>query len=178
MFQEVDPVLGPEMRSTGEVLGIAYSAGEAFYKAQEAASGALPMSGTVLISVNRKDKPEVVEIARAFYDDGFNIMATGTTYELISQSGIPAEKVKKLYEGQPNILDHMTNKKIQLIINTPVGKDSVHDDSYLRKAAIKQKIPYITTIAAARAAAEGIAVLKEQGNGNIHSLQKWHERIK
>ncbi|MCR5097553.1 MAG: carbamoyl-phosphate synthase large subunit [Lachnospiraceae bacterium] len=177
MFQEVDPVLGPEMRSTGEVLGISYSAGEAFYKAQEAANGALPLSGTVLISVNRKDKPEVVEIAKAFYDDGFKIMATGTTYELISQSGIPVEKVKKLYEGQPNILDHMTNKKIQLIINTPVGKDSVHDDSYLRKAAIKQKIPYITTIAAARAAAEGIAVLKEQGDGNIHSLQKWHERI-
>ncbi len=177
MFQEVDPILGPEMRSTGEVLGISYSAGEAFYKAQEAANGALPLSGTVLISVNRKDKPEVVEIARAFHDDGFDIMATGTTYELISQSGIPAQKVKKLYEGQPNILDHMTNKKIQLIINTPVGKDSVHDDSYLRKAAIKQKIPYITTIAAARAAAEGIAVLKEQGNGNIHSLQKWHQRI-
>ncbi len=177
MFQEVDPILGPEMRSTGEVLGISYSAGEAFYKAQEAANGALPLSGTVLISVNRKDKPEVVEIARAFHDDGFEIMATGTTYELISQSGIPAQKVKKLYEGQPNILDHMTNKKIQLIINTPVGKDSVHDDSYLRKAAIKQKIPYITTIAAARAAAEGIAVLKEQGDGNIHSLQKWHQRI-
>ncbi len=177
MFQEVDPVLGPEMRSTGEVLGISYSAGEAFYKAQEAASGALPLSGTVLISVNRKDKPEVVEIAKAFFDDGFSIMATGTTYELISQSGIPAQKVKKLYEGQPNILDHMTNKKISLIINTPVGKDSIHDDSYLRKAAIKQKIPYITTIAAARAAAEGIAVLKEQGDGNIHSLQKWHERI-
>ena len=177
MFQEVDPVLGPEMRSTGEVLGLARSFGEAFYKAEEAAGSKLPLEGTVLISVNEKDKPEVVEIARSFHEDGFRILATGRTYELIARAGIPAEKIKKLYEGRPNILDEMTNGKIQLVINSPVGKASIHDDSYLRKNAIKYKIPYITTIAAARAAAEGIRHMKESGSGNIHSLQKWHDRI-
>ena len=177
MFQEVDPVLGPEMRSTGEVLGLARTTGEAFFKAEEAAGGKLPLEGTVLISVNKKDKPEVVEIAKSFYDDGFRILATGSTYDLIKEAGIPAEKVKKLYEGRPNILDEMTNGKIQLIINSPVGKASIHDDSYLRKSAIKYRIPYITTIAAARAAAEGIRHMKESGSGNIHSLQRWHARI-
>ena len=177
MFQEVDPVLGPEMRSTGEVLGLARTTGEAFFKAEEAAGGKLPLEGTVLISVNKKDKPEVVEIAKSFYEDGFHILATGSTYELIKNAGIPAEKVKKLYEGRPNILDEMTNGKIQLIVNSPIGKASIHDDSYLRKSAIKYRIPYITTIAAARAAAEGIRHMKESGSGNIHSLQRWHARI-
>ncbi len=177
MFQEVDPILGPEMRSTGEVLGLSHSYGEAFYKAQEATQTKLPLSGTVLISVNRKDKAEVVDVARSFHEDGFDIVATGNTYELIHQAGIPATRVNKLYEGRPNVLDMITNGKIQLIVNSPVGKDSVHDDSYLRKAAIKGKIPYMTTIAAAKATASGIHYVKEHGQGDVHSLQALHSEI-
>ncbi len=177
MFQEVDPVLGPEMRSTGEVLGLSPSYGEAFYKAQEATQSKLPLSGTVLISVNRKDKAEVAEVAGMFAEDGFRILATGNTYEIIREAGIEAEKVKKLYEGRPNILDMITNGKIDLIVNSPVGKDSVHDDSYLRKAAIKAKIPYITTIAAARVTANGIRYMNEHGRGDVKSLQQLHSEI-
>lgn len=178
MFQEVDPVLGPEMRSTGEVLGLSPSYGEAFFKAQEGVQSKLPLSGTVLISVNRKDKAEVVEVAKSFSEDGFHILATGNTYELISDAGIPATKVKKLYEGRPNILDMITNGDIDLIINSPVGKDSVHDDSYLRKAAIKAKVPYMTTIAAAKATADGIHYVKTHQTGEIKSLQALHSEIK
>ncbi len=178
MFQEVDPVLGPEMRSTGEVLGLSRSYGEAFYKAQEATQSKLPLSGTVLISVNRKDKDEVVEVAREFADCGFRIIATGNTFEVITAAGIPAERVNKLYEGRPNILDLITNGKIDLIINSPIGKDSVHDDSYLRKAAIKGKIPYMTTIAAAKATASGIRYVKEHGNSEVKSLQELHSEIR
>ena len=177
MFQEVDPVLGPEMRSTGEVLGLSHSYGEAFYKAQEAIQSKLPLSGTVLISVNKRDKDEIVDIAKTFAGDGFQIIATGGTYDLIHEAGIPAEKVKKLYEGRPNILDMITNGDIQLIVNSPVGKDSVHDDSYLRKAAIKAKIPYMTTVAAAKATAEGIHYVKSHTSGEIKSLQVLHSEI-
>ena len=171
MFQEVDPVLGPEMRSTGEVLGLSKSYGEAFYKAQEGVGAKLPLGGTVLISVNRKDKEEVVEVAKAFADDGFKILATENTCKLIKEAGIEAEKVNKLSEGRPNILD--------LIVNSPVGKDSVNDDSYLRKGAIKAKIPYYTTIAAAKAAAEGIAYVKahQDQNEEVNSLQGLHAQI-
>ena len=177
MFQEVDPILGPEMRSTGEVLGLAPSYGEAFYKAQEATQAKLPLEGTVLISVNRKDKEEVVEVAKIFHEDGFKILATGTTYDLISQAGIPAEKVKKLYEGRPNVLDLITNGKVDLIVNSPVGKDSIHDDSYLRKAAIKAKVPYMTTIAAAKATAKGIRYVNKHGAEELKSLQELHSEI-
>ncbi|GAA0279094.1 carbamoyl-phosphate synthase large subunit [Faecalicatena contorta] len=177
MFPEVDPVLGPEMRSTGEVLGLSASYGEAFYKAQEATQTRLPLEGTVLISVSRKDKPEVAEIAKSFAEDGFKIIATGTTYDLIRENGIEADKVKKMYEGRPNVLDLITNGKIDLIVNTPVGKDSVHDDSYLRKAAIKAKIPYMTTMAAARTTAKGIKYIKEHGSGDVKSLQELHGEI-
>ena len=178
MFQEVDPILGPEMRSTGEVLGLSPYYGEAFYKAQEATQTKLPLGGTALISVNRKDKAEVVEIAKSIAEDGFKIIATGNTYELIREAGIAAERVNKLYEGRPNILDMITNGQIDFIVNSPVGKDSVHDDSYLRKAAIKAKIPYMTTIAAARAAAKGIRYVKEHGNGEVKSLQTLHSEIR
>ena len=178
MFQEVDPVLGPEMRSTGEVLGLSKSYGEAFFKAQEGVGSLLPLEGTVLISVNRKDKAEVVEVAKSFADNGFKILATGTTFDLITESGIEATKIKKLYEGRPNILDAITNGEIDIIVNSPVGKDSVNDDSYLRKAAVKAKIPYMTTIAAAKAAIEGIAAVKKNGNGEIKSLQALHSEIK
>lgn len=177
MFPEVDPVLGPEMRSTGEVLGLSTYYGEAFYKAQEAAQSPLPLEGTVLISVNRKDKKEIAEIAKLFAADGFKILATGTTCEVIREAGIEAEHILKLYEGRPNVLDAITNGEIDLIINSPVGKDSVNDDSYLRKAAIKGKIPYMTTIAAARATAKGIHYVKAKGNGEIKSLQQLHSEI-
>lgn len=178
MFQEVDPILGPEMRSTGEVLGLSPYYGKAFYKAQEATQSRLPLSGTVLISVNRKDKAEVVEVARQFAENGFKIVATETTCKLINEAGIPAERVNKLQEGRPNILDLITNGKIDLIINSPVGKDSIHDDSYLRKSAIKAKIPYMTTIAAAKATAKGIHNVKKHGLGDVQSLQELHSLIK
>ncbi|MBR6316116.1 MAG: carbamoyl-phosphate synthase large subunit [Lachnospiraceae bacterium] len=177
MFPEVDPILGPEMRSTGEVLGISQSSGGAFFKAEEAAKATLPLEGTVLISVNRQDKPESVEVARILADNGFKILATGTTCDLLVENGIDAKKVKKLYEGRPNILDHISNGEIDLIINSPAGKESNHDDSYLRKAAIKNKIPYITTIAAGRAAAEGIDHMRKRHLGELHSLQEWHQQI-
>ena len=177
MFQEVDPVLGPEMRSTGEVLGLSHSYGEAFIKAQEAVQAKPPLSGTVLISVNRKDKDEVVDVAKMFADNGFHILATKHTCELIKSAGIPAEQVKKLYEGRPNILDLITNGKIDIVVNSPVGKDSVHDDSYLRKAAIKARVPYYTTIAAAKAAVEGIHYIKTHSSSEVESLQDYHAEI-
>ncbi len=177
MFPEVDPVLGPEMRSTGEVLGLASSFGEAFFKAEEATQSPLPLSGTVLISVNQKDKPEVTALAEAFHQAGFSIVATEGTCAMIRAAGVPAEQVKKLYEGRPNILDLIANGKINLIVNTPIGKDSAHDDSYLRKAAIKGKIPYITTMAAGFATAEGILYVQKHGRGEVHSLQALHRMI-
>jgi len=178
MFQEVDPVLGPEMRSTGEVLGLAPTYWEAFVKAQEGVGSVLPHEGTVLISVNDKDKPEVVELAKILDEDGFKILATGGTYDLIAAAGIPAEKIKKIYEGRPNILDAITNGTIDMIVNTPAGKSSVHDDSYLRKSAIKYRIPYMTTMAAALATAKGIRTIKRCENGEVESLQALHGSIK
>ena len=177
MFPEVDPVLGPEMRSTGEVLGLSRSYGEAFFKAQEAVQSRLPLEGTVLISVNKKDKDEAVEVARSLAGDGFRIVATEGTYNLITAAGIPATKAKKLYEGRPNVGDMITNGEFDLIINSPVGKDSVHDDSYLRKAAIRAKAPYITTVAAARVTAEGIHYLKTHKGSGVKSLQELHGEI-
>ncbi len=177
MFPEVDPVLGPEMRSTGEVLGLSVSYGEAFYKAQEACQSKLPLEGTVLISVSDKDKGEVEEVARSLYADGFRIIATGGTYDLITASGIPASRVNKVYEGRPNIVDLMTNGDIQLIINSPAGKDAVFDDSYLRKSAIKNWIPYLTTLAAAKASAEGIHYVKSHRDSELKSLQELHGEI-
>ena len=177
MFPEVDPVLGPEMRSTGEVLGLAETTGEAFFKAEEGAKATLPMEGTVLISLNTDDKPEAVPLARKFREAGFSILATGRTAEKIAAAGIPVEKVLKNYEGRPNVADFITNGRIQLIVNTPQTKQSHHDDSYLRKAAIKARTVYITTVAAAKAAAEGIHYIKNHDDGAIHSLQEWHAMI-
>lgn len=177
MFPEVDPVLGPEMRSTGEVLGLSDSYGEAFFKAQEAIQSKLPLEGTVLISVNDKDKDEVIEVARSFAGDGFRIIATAGTCDILSEAGIMATKVNKMHEGRPNIYDMITNGDIQLVINSPRNKDDVNDDSYLRKAAIKAKIPYMTTIAAARATAEGIHDIKTNGSSGVKSLQKLHSEI-
>lgn len=177
MFPEVDPILGPEMRSTGEVLGLSPSYGEAFFKAQEAVQSKLPLEGCVLISVNKKDKDEIVEIARSLSGDGFKIVATSGTCDIITSAGIPAQKAKKLYEGRPNVGDMIANGDFDLIINSPVGKDGVHDDSYLRKAAIKAKAPYITTVAAAKVAAEGIHYVKTHRQGELKSLQELHGEI-
>ena len=178
MFPEVDPVLGPEMRSTGEVLGIASSYGAALYKAEEGAKTILPTEGKVLISVSDLDKPEVVELAQGYYDAGFTIVATGNTYNLIKESGIPVEKIKKIHEGRPNISDALTNGELAMIINTPHGKQSAHDDSYIRKAAIKMRIPYMTNIAAAKASLEGIMEMKIHGSHEVKSLQEYHLAIK
>ena len=178
MFQEVDPVLGPEMRSTGEVLGLSRFYGEAFFKAQEATQTKLPLEGTVLITVNDKDKDEVVDLARDFADTGFKILASKHTGKLIQDAGIEVEIVNKLQEGRPNILDLITNGKIDLIVNTPIGKDRNVDDSYLRKAAIKKKVPYMTTMAAAKATVSGIQSLKKPGCGEVKSLQELHSEIK
>lgn len=177
MFPEVDPVLGPEMRSTGEVLGLSKSYGEAFFKAQEAIQSKLPLEGTVLMSISDKDKDEVTEVARSFDQDGFKIVATGGTCDLIVSAGIPAEKVKKLSEGRPNVADLIMNGEIQLIVNTPKGKAGIADDSYLRKTAIKAKVPYITTMAAAKATAEGIHYVKTHKNSELKSLQELHSEI-
>ena len=177
MFPEVDPILGPEMRSTGEVLGLATSFGEAFYKAQEATKTKLPLTGTVLISVNDRDKAELYEVAKGFADCGFKILATGGTYDLIIKSGIPAEKIFKLYQGRPNILDAITNGQIDIIVNSPIDKKSANDDSYIRKAAIKSRICYVTTMAAAKATIAGIKEIKNNSAVGVKSLQKFHKDI-
>ncbi len=178
MFPEVDPLLGPEMRSTGEVLGLADTFGEAFYKAQEATQTVLPLEGTVLLSVNRADKAEVAEVAQDLVDAGFQLLATGKTYETIRDAGFEVRKINKMYEGRPNIYDVITNREVQFVINTPIGNDSEYDDSYVRKAAIKAKIPYMTTMAAAKAAAKGIKVVKQHPNKKVQSLQELHRMVK
>jgi carbamoyl-phosphate synthase large subunit len=178
MFPEVDPLLGPEMRSTGEVLGLADSFGLAYFKAQEATQSMLPSEGTVLISVSGDDKRELVDTAREFVKLGFRIKATDGTHEALQKAGVPSEVILKLHQGRPNILDAVTNREIQLVINTPVGKLSQYDDSYIRKAAIKAKVPYITTAAAAAAAAKGIAARKAAGTVQVRSLQEYHAGLK
>jgi len=173
MFPEVDPVLGPEMRSTGEVLGMAENAGLAFYKAQEAAKQHLPVEGTVLITVSPQDRAGGLEAAQHFSALGFAIKATVGTREYLDGHGINSELILKEHEGHPNITDAIKNGEIQLVVNTPSGKLSVEDDSYIRKAAIKYKVPYITTTTAAVSAAKGIAAYSK-GHGKVKSLQEYH----
>ncbi|RJP93757.1 MAG: carbamoyl-phosphate synthase large subunit [Desulfobacteraceae bacterium] len=177
MFPEVDPVLGPEMRSTGEVLGMADSFGLAFFKAQEATKTSLPLEGTVLFTVADADKPGALETARLFQDLNFKILATNGTRQFLADHGIMSEPVKKLGYGRPDIVDEIKNNNIQLVINTPSGKDSQEDDSYIRKAAINYKVPYITTIASALAAAKGIRA-RRQGISKPKSLQEYHADIR
>jgi len=177
MFPEVDPLLGPEMRSTGEVLGMAESFGLAFYKAEDAAKSTLPTKGTVLITVNDADKKAVVDVAKKFAKLGFKIVSTAGTCKYLQDNGVEASPIFKLQEGRPNLVDAITNGEIQLLINTPAGKSSQTDDSYLRKAAIKYKVPYITTIAAAVAAAKGVEAV-QKGKGAVKSLQEYHAEIK
>ena len=177
MFPEVDPVLGPEMRSTGEVLGLADSYGQAFFKAQEGTGTMLPLSGAVLITVAEQDRSSALEAAKKFTQLDFKIFATEGTQAYLDQHGVTATLIKKMHEGRPNIADAIKNDEIQLVINTPIGRLSLHDDSYIRKAAIKHKIPYITTTAAAIAAAEGIAACRPSGKGHVRSLQEYHQQL-
>jgi len=177
MFQEVDPLLGPEMRSTGEVLGLANSYGLSFFKAQEATQQTLPSKGTVLITVADPDKTSIADTAKMFSELGFKILTTKGTQTYLAGKSIGSQSVLKVHEGRPNIVDAIKNNEIQLIINTPVGKRSQHDDSYIRKAAIKYKVPYITTTTAAAATAKGIAA-RQDGETGVKSLQSYHAGIK
>jgi carbamoyl-phosphate synthase large subunit len=177
MFPEVDPVLGPEMRSTGEVLGIAESFPLAFARAEEAAQQPLPDGDAVLITVSERDRPAVLKVARRFAELGFKIKATVGTHQFLVSQGVEAEPVLKMHEGRPNIVDGIKNGEISLIINTPVGKLSQYDDSYIRKSAVTYKVPYITTLAAATAAAEAIAESREADRG-VRSLQSYPADIK
>ncbi|MDX2440597.1 MAG: carbamoyl-phosphate synthase large subunit, partial [Desulfobacterales bacterium] len=177
MFPEVDPLLGPEMRSTGEVLGLAKSFGLAFFKSQKATQLTLPLEGTVLITIANKDKLRAFEPARLFSDLGFRILATKGTHQFLKEKGIESETIRKLGYGRPDIVDAIKNGEIQLIVNTPSGKESKDDDSYIRKAAIEYKILNITTTAAALAAARGIAA-RRKGKSKIKSLQAYHADIK
>ncbi|MBN2473085.1 MAG: carbamoyl-phosphate synthase large subunit [Pirellulales bacterium] len=177
MYHEVDPVLGPEMRSTGEVLGMANSFGLAFYKAQEATGLPLPLEGTVLITVADRDKPAVQEVARRFAELGFRILATKGTQAFLAENGIPSEPIVKMREGRPNIADAIIDGVIQLVVNTPRGKASKADDAYIRQTAIKCRVPYVTTLAAAVAAAKGIAAYRADRE-RVKSLQAYHADIK
>lgn len=178
MFPEVDPVLGPEMRSTGEVLGLASTVGEAFLKAQEATQTAIPSEGTVLMSVSDRDKEEAVKVAQAFVDAGFAVVATKGTCELLNEAGIKAEHINKLGEGRPNILDALANGEIAIVVNTPASSTESHeDDSYIRKSAIKNHVPYMTTLAAAYVTAMGVKESKENEGSGVRSLQEIHATI-
>lgn len=179
MFPEVDPVLGPEMRSTGEVLGLASTVGEAFLKAQEATQTAIPSEGTVLMSVSDRDKGEAAKVAQEFVDAGFNVVATKGTCELLNEAGVAAEHINKLGEGRPDILDALANGEIAIVVNTPASSTESHeDDSYIRKSAIKNHVPYMTTLAAAYVTAMGVKESKTSEGSEVRSLQEIHATIK
>ena len=179
MFPEVDPVLGPEMRSTGEVLGLAGTVGEAFLKAQEATQTAIPTEGTVLMSVSDRDKNEAAKVAQEFVDAGFKVVATKGTCDLLNAEGVAAERINKLGEGRPNILDALANGEISIVVNTPASSSESHeDDSYIRKSAIKNHVPYMTTLAAAHVTATGVKEVKESEDSEVRSLQDIHATIK
>jgi carbamoyl-phosphate synthase large subunit len=176
MFPEVDPILGPEMRSTGEVLGMADSFGLAFFKAQAATRFPLPLEGTALITVADRDKESIVETAQRFRELGFKLLATTGTHRFLTSRGIDSQIIKKIHEGRPNIVDAVKNGEIQLIVNTPAGKTSEEDDSYIRKSAIRYRVHYITTSTASLAATKGIAA-RRQGRTSVKSLQEYHSEI-
>ena len=176
MFPEVDPVLGPEMRSTGEVLGLSHSFGRAFFKAQEATQVALPLEGTVLFTIADRDKYAAIEPVRLFRELGFRIMATRGTHAFLTEKGIETIAVSKLGFGRPNLVDAIKSGQVNLLVNTPSGGSSTAQSADIRKAAISQKIPYITTTAAAMAAARGIAA-RQKDKPKVRSVQHYHGRI-
>jgi carbamoyl-phosphate synthase large subunit len=176
-FPGVDTVLGPEMKSTGEVMGVADNFGEAFAKAQLAAGQKLPTQGCVFFSVTDHDKLHVAEVARKFVDMGFKLVATAGTADVIEAAGMPCDRVYKVKEGRPHVVDLIKGDRIQLIVNTPAGQEPFFDEKAIRRAAVTARIPTITTLAAARAAAEGIAAL-QRGEVNVRALQQLHaERV-
>jgi carbamoyl-phosphate synthase large subunit len=175
-FAGTDPILGPEMRSTGEVMGISDSFGSAFAKAQLAASNGLPLSGTILVTVNDTDKPTMTPIARRFHEMGFRLVATGGTYKYLRARGIPVTPVLKVHEGRPNCMDMIVNGEAQLLINTPFGKHSLRDDYTLRQAAIRHRVAYTTTLSAASAACDAILSLRSR-TPTVRSLQEWQADI-
>ncbi len=177
MFPEVDPLLGPEMRSTGEVLGLSESFGTAYYKAQEAAGAKLPLSGTALISVNKNDRAQALEAAKQFKELGFSIVSTEGCAKFFNENGVECKTLKKLQEGSPNVYDALVSGEIDLVINTPAGKQSKYDDSYLRKTAINKKIPYITTMSAALASATGVKAILNKESQSLKSLQEYHKTL-
>jgi carbamoyl-phosphate synthase large subunit len=176
MFPAIDPLLGPEMRSTGEVLGMAGSYGMAFFKSQEATQTPLPSKGTVLITIADRDKDRILEAAENFRDMGFNILSTGGTKVFLEKHGIPSTIILKVHEGRPNIVDAIKNGEIDVVVNTPAGRLSEYDDSYIRKNAIRYKIPYITTTSAALASTKGIRE-RQNGEYKVKSLQEYHSEI-
>jgi carbamoyl-phosphate synthase large subunit len=169
----VDLILGPEMRSTGEVMGIADSFGMAFAKAQISADGALPLAGSVFVTVNDHDKANVTPIARRFHALGFKMLATEGTARYLRARGIPTERVLKVYEGRPNAIDLLVSGQIQLLINTPLGKLTQQDDYTIRRAALQHRVPYTTTLSAASAACDAIIALRSRA-GEVRPLQEWH----
>ncbi|HEX9279154.1 MAG TPA: carbamoyl-phosphate synthase large subunit [Gemmatimonadales bacterium] len=171
----VDTVLGPEMRSTGEVMGIAESFGMAFAKAQIAADGSLPLSGSIFVTVNDSDKPTVVPIVRRFHEMGFRILATEGTQRYLRARGVPAERVLKVHEGRPNAIDLIVSGDVHLLINTPLGKFTQQDDYAIRRAALVHRVPYTTTMSAASAACDAIIALRSR-TGSVRSLQEWHAK--
>ncbi|HXI34220.1 MAG TPA: carbamoyl-phosphate synthase large subunit [Gemmatimonadales bacterium] len=171
----VDTVLGPEMRSTGEVMGIADSFGMAFAKAQIAADGSLPLAGAIFVTVNDSDKPTVLPIVRRFHEMGFRIVATDGTAKYLRSRGVPAERVAKVHEGRPNAIDLIVSGEVHLLINTPLGKFTQADDYAIRRTALVHRVPYTTTMSAASAACDAIIALKSR-TGSVRSLQEWHEK--
>jgi carbamoyl-phosphate synthase large subunit len=176
MFPEVDPILGPEMRSTGEVLGISGSYGRSFFKAQEATQVSLPLEGAVLFTIADRDKSAALEAVRLFKELGFEIMTTEGTHYFLEERGIENTPIRKLGYGRPDLVDAIKNKTVNLLVNTPSGRKSSQDSSDIRKAAIKHKVPYITTTAAAVAAAKGIAARRDK-TPEVKSLQEYHKQM-
>jgi carbamoyl-phosphate synthase large subunit len=177
MFPEVDPVLGPEMRATGEVMGMADNFGVAFYKAQTSTGNKLPLEGTALLTVADKDKKELVSLAKKLIKLGFKIRATAGTAAKLEADKVTVEVIKKINEGRPNIEDAIKNREINLIINTPAGKNTKYDDSYIRMMAIQHKLSYVTTLAAAHATVEGIEAVKKEKD-TLRCLQEYHASLK
>jgi carbamoyl-phosphate synthase large subunit len=176
-FREFDPLLGPEMRSTGEVMGISTTFGSAFAKAQLAADNELPLGGAIFITVNDGDKPTVIPLARRFHEMGFALYATDGTARYLQERGIPVQGVRKFHEGRPHGVDLMLNGDIQLLINTPLGKHAQYDDYVLRQTAISKRISYTTTMSAANAACDAIVSLRSQAP-TVRSLQEWHQVLR
>jgi carbamoyl-phosphate synthase large subunit len=175
-FREFDPILGPEMRSTGEVMGISESFGSAFYKAQLAADNGIPLKGSIFVSVNDSDKNSVTPIVRRFHELGFGIHATEGTARHLRKLGVPTAKVYKVQEGRPHVIDLIVNGTVQLLINTPMGKRAQEDDYSMRQAAIAHHVPYTTTLSAANAACDAVLAIRSRA-ASVTPLQEWHSRI-